>query len=260
MAQAQLLRALTARAVLPAAAVAAGALVGLATPLGAQGTDGIDLNRLRARAAARAGEAEVFTRTVARRGEALASEARATAAAARERLRRSAADQPIAASGLAQAFDFDAMVKAAGDAGQTDSAPRLIAFASLSMPTTALRQMIADVGRAGGAVVFRGFPGQSAKTFTTALAQVLPAGPVQPGLGIDPRLFRAFGIAEVPAYVVTSGPVDLCDVFDCRSDPPPHDIVRGNVTVGYALDLFAHGGGPGASAATAFARQLEQRR
>lgn len=260
MAQAQLLRALTARALLPAAAVAAGALVGLASPLGAQGSDGVDLARVRAREAAQAGDAEVFTRTVARRGAALASEARATAEAARARMRRLAADRPIAASELAQGFDFDAMVKAAGDAGQADSAPRLIAFASLSMPATALRQMIADVGRAGGAVVFRGFPGQSARTFTAALAPVLPAGRVSPGLGIDPRLFRAFGIAQVPAYVVTSGPVELCDGFTCRSDPPPHDIVRGNVTLGYALDLFAHGGGPGAAAASAFARQLDQRR
>lgn len=260
MAQAQLLRAVIARALLPAAAIAAGALMGLATPLGAQGPNGIDLPALRARAAAQAREAETFARAVARRGEALRDEARTTAEVARAAARRAASEKTMDASASVQGFDFDAMVRAAGSAGDVDSAPRLIAFASLSMPAAALKQMIADVGQAGGSVVFRGFPGQSVRTFTAALAKVLPEGPVQPGLGIDPRLFRAFGVDAVPVYVVTNGPVELCDGFGCRSTPPPHDIIRGNVTLGYALDRFAHGGGAGTDAAASFERRLERSR
>lgn len=234
--------------------------MGLATPLGAQGTDGIDLPALRARTAAQTREAETFARAVARKGEALRDEARTTTETARAAARRAASEKTVPASTLVQGFDFDAMVRAAGSAGEVDSAPRLIAFASLSMPATALKQMIADVGLAGGSVVFRGFPGQSVKTFTAALAKVLPEGPIQPGLGIDPRLFRAFGIEAVPAYVVTNGPVELCDGFDCRSTPPPHDIIRGNLTLRYALDRFANGGGAGADAAASFARRLERSR
>ena len=258
MAQAQLLRAVSARAAFLAAAAATGGLIALATPLLAQATEGIDVARLRARASAEAGEAETFARAVARRGKAVAREAQETAASARRSARR-AASAPLA-SGETAGFDFDAMVSAAATAPDPENAPRLIGFASLSMPADALRRMIADIGRAGGAVVFRGFPGGSARTFTAALAKVLPEGRVQPGVGIDPRLFRAFGIDTVPAYVVTAGPVDLCDGFACRSTPPPFDIVRGNVTLGYALELFARGGGPGAGAAVAFGRRLEQSR
>ena len=137
-------------------------------------------------------------------------------------------------------------------------APRFIAFASLSMPPAALRAMADDVARAGGVVVLRGLPGGSAKTLTAALAKVAGDGGKLDAVGIDPRLFRAFGIEAVPTYVVTSSDFDLCDGFDCRTQVPPHDRMSGNVSVSYALETFAQGGGPGALLASQHLARLQR--
>ena len=77
-------------------------------------------------------------------------------------------------------------------------------------------------------------------------------------VGIDPRLFRAFGVEAVPTYVVSSSDFDLCDGFDCRTQVPPHDRMSGNVSVSYALETFAQGGGPGALLASQHLSRLQR--
>ena len=75
-------------------------------------------------------------------------------------------------------------------------------------------------------------------------------------VGIDPRLFRAFAVDAVPAYVVTATDFDLCDGFDCRTALPPHDRIDGNVTLAHALDTFASGSGPAARVAAIYRARL----
>ena len=101
-------------------------------------------------------------------------------------------------------------------------------------------------------------PGNSAKALMAALAKVAKPGEQLDGVGIDPRLFRAFGIESVPTYVVTSSDFDLCDGFDCRTQVPPHDRMSGNVSAAYALETFARGGGPGALLAAQHLARLER--
>src|SRR3546814_4220328 len=78
-------------------------------------------------------------------------------------------------TGPAGPIDFDEIVQgAATNAGaRGGEAPQLIAFASLSMPPKALRQLIQDTARAGGVVVFRGFPNNSLKAFSQALGKIV---------------------------------------------------------------------------------------
>lgn len=229
-----------------------GLVLGIAGGGNAQTVDGLDLAKVRERAKLSPEDAEAFTGIIARRGEALRSEAMRSAAEAHANEERYAADvRPTGRPG--DTFDFDAMVAASGKQMiSSDDAPRLVVFASLSMPEASLSRMITDVSRAGGVVVFRGFPGNSAKNFTGALARLLPEGAKGAAIGIDPRLFRAFEVTAVPTYVVTSTDFDLCDGFDCRTAVPPHDRMTGNVTAGYALDTFARGGGPGAAVAATY--------
>jgi conjugal transfer pilus assembly protein TrbC len=118
--------------------------------------------------------------------------------------------------------------------------------------------MIDDVGRAGGVVVLRGLPQNSAKALTAALANVARPGEQLTGVGIDPRLFRAFGVETVPTYVVTGSDFDLCDGFDCVTAVPPHDRMTGNVSAAYALETFARGDGPGALIAAQHLARLER--
>ena len=245
---------LVAIAALASAAAFAGAAAQTADP-------GLDLEAIRARAAEQAGEADALAASARARAEQLAREASASAADAQAHGRRFASEAPKSARpDPAQAFDFDRMV---ADSGRMASegmgeAPRFVAFASLSMPPAALRTMIDDVTRAGGVVVFRGLPQNSARVLTAALSKIARPGEQLDGVGIDPRLFRAFGIQAVPTYVVTSSDFDLCDGFDCVSAVPPHDRMSGNVSAAHALETFARGGGPGALLAAQHLARLER--
>ena len=89
-----------------------------------------------------------------------------------------------------------------------------------------------------------------------ALARALPDGGARSAVGVDPRLFRAFDVEAVPTFVVTATDFDLCDGFDCRTAVPPHDRMSGNVTLEFALDRFATGGGPAARVAAAYRARL----
>ena len=218
----------------------------------------IDLASIRARAANQSQEAEALAATARTRAKAVTADASQSAEAGRANGRRFAvsAPRPILVDAT---FDFDKMVADTGEMAKDDlgEAPRFIAFASLSMPRQALRQMMDDVTRAGGVVVFRGLTHGSAKVMTDALAKVLKPGERMDGVGIDPRLFRAFNVTEVPAYVVTASDFDLCSGFDCTSEVPPYDRMNGNVTAEYALQTFASGGGPGARIAAQHLARLQ---
>ncbi|WP_303541545.1 type-F conjugative transfer system pilin assembly protein TrbC [Sphingomonas natans] len=149
--------------------------------------------------------------------------------------------------------DNDAVARASKEAQ-----PRFIAFASLSMPPASLRQLMREVGGSGGIVVFRGFPQNSSKAFLAGLGKAIDKGQRLSGVGIDPRLFRAFAIEAVPTYVVVSTDFRPCDGFTCQTVVPPHDRMAGNVTPSYALRTFAQGGGPGAAIAKIYLASLEK--
>lgn len=219
---------------------------------------GIDLASIRQRAADQSSEAEALAASARERAKQVTSDANESADAGKANGRRYAGAPPRPAPGDAT-FDFDRMVADAGDMAKDGlgEAPRFIAFASLSMPAQALRQMMDDVTRAGGVVVFRGLTQGSAKVMTEALGKVLKPGERMDGVGIDPRLFRAFAVSEVPAYVVTASDFDLCSGFDCTSAVPPYDRMNGNVTAEYALRTFADGGGPGARIAAQHLARLQ---
>lgn len=222
----------------------------------------LDLEAIRARAAMQAGEADALAASARARAEKLTDEAKASTASAEAHGKRFVDEAAKAKrpTGSDSTFDFDKMLADAGTMASEGmgQAPRFIAFASTSMPPAALRAMIDDVARAGGVVVLRGLPQNSAKALTAALSKVAKPGEQLDGVGIDPRLFRAFGIEAVPAYVVTSSDFDLCDGFDCVGPLPPHDRMIGNVTTQYALETFAHGGGPGARLAAQHLARLER--
>jgi conjugal transfer pilus assembly protein TrbC len=66
-------------------------------------------------------------------------------------------------------------------------------------------------------------------------------------------------VTAVPAYVVTSTDIDICDGFSCTTALPPHDRMAGNVTAAYALASFRAGGGPGSAAARVYLERLNRR-
>jgi conjugal transfer pilus assembly protein TrbC len=224
----------------------------------AQTVDGLDLEAIKRRSAAMQGDADLFAEHVRNRGDAFREEAVAIQAKSSTNLTALAkADLPVNGDG---AFDFDEIIKGASQnvAGTKGDAPQFIAFASLSMPPAALRQLIADTAKAGGVVVFRGFPNNSMKAFSAMLGKVVTDKDQLSNVGIDPRLFRAFNVEAVPTYVAVSTDFDLCSGLNCTTLVPTHDKITGNVSVRYVLDTFVAAHGPGAGVASVALRNLSK--
>jgi len=224
----------------------------------AQTVDGLDLEAIKRRSAAMQCDADLFAEHVRTRGDAFREEAVAIQAKSSTNLTALAkADLPVNGDG---AFDFDEIIKGASQnvAGTNGDAPQFIAFASLSMPPAALRQLIADTAKAGGVVVFRGFPNNSMKAFSAMLGKVVTDKDQLSNVGIDPRLFRAFNVEAVPTYVAVSTDFDLCSGLNCTTSVPTHDKITGNVSVRYVLDTFVAAHGPGAGVASVALRNLSK--
>ncbi len=220
----------------------------------AQTVDGLDLQAVQKKADATAADAQAFVDEIKRRSGGLAADARTTVASGEANHQRYAEAQGKAAG----ASELDRMMADVTGKAQGGDAPQFIVFASLSMPPESLKPLIRDVSKAGGAIVFQGFPGNSMKAFQQGITKVVDQGQPTRSVGIDPRLFRAFNVTNVPAFVVVTSDFDLCDGFNCKTVPPPHDRLSGNVTVRYALETFATGGGPGARVAATALKQLDR--
>lgn len=238
------------RRILPAA-MALGATATIGTVLAQSVTDDLDLKAIEARATR---EAAALAGIAAQAGPTPNADAKAAVDAARASLAAPRAGSP-SAQGNADAIDLDGMIADAGKmmAPPAPAGPRFLAFASLSMPVDALRQLVGDVSRAGGTVVFRGFVPAGAGAFMKGLREAVPEGtPVR--ITIDPRLFKAFDIAAVPTYVALPPGFAPGSV---EAPPPAFDRLSGNVTTRFALETMADGHGPGATAARAALQTLE---
>ena len=212
----------------------------------AQTVEGLDLDAVRARAARADADARALSDEVERRGDAFREDALTIHVIALEKVK--SLDPKALPKGPAGVVDFDEMIGAASENLKENrgTAPQFMVFVSLSMPETALKEIITETSAAGGVVVFRGFPGNSAKQFVQRLSKLVASDTQFASIGIDPRLFRAFAVTAVPTYVVSSSDFSPCDGLACVSTPPPHDRMVGNVTVSYALQTFADDNGPGA--------------
>lgn len=210
----------------------------------AQSVDGIDVDRIMGTASSVNPDAEALAREVAQRAEALRAEAEAAVRGGQDNMQRNASGLGGPSSGP---VDFDELLSTSV-ANQSDrgGAPFLIVFASLSMPEDSLKRLIRDTSRAGGMVVFNGFPGNSMKAFQQGILKVVENNTDYGSIGIDPRLFRAFKVTAVPTVVVVTSDFDPCDGFDCTTQTPPFDRMSGNVPLEYVLETFAAGHGPGA--------------
>ena len=245
------------RSILLSSALVALVAGGIVVASSAQVVEGVDAGAIRARAKTQSKDLDAFTREIAKRGEALRDDAvttKAGAAANRARI------GSVKTGGAKGPFDFDEMIAQAdaAAAGGKRQQPRFIAFASLSMAPASLKTLMRDVTKAGGVVVFRGFKNNSVKEFMAGIGQAVDKGQKLDGVGIDPRLFRAFNVTAVPTYAVVSSDFEPCDGFHCTTDLPPHDQLTGNVTTEYALQTFASGRGPGAASARVYLQQLRR--
>jgi conjugal transfer pilus assembly protein TrbC len=224
----------------------------------AQTVDGLDIQAVLKLGVEQTADAQALANEVAKRGEMMRKEAQATVLGGQSNLENAAELMQGQSGG---AINFDEIVKTATfGSADLQEAPQLVVFASLSMPEQSLKALIRDTAAAGGTVVFRGFPGNSMKAFQQGIMKVVDNKDDYGNIGIDPRLFRAFDIKSVPAIVVVTSSFDLCDGFNCTTEVPPFDVMTGNVTLGFALETFAQGNGPGAAIAGQALSSLKAKR
>ena len=132
----------------------------------------------------------------------------------------------------------------AGGMTARNGAAEILIFTSLSVPAASWRQWAHDAARTGVPLVLRGVGAGGLRQTARAIRARL--GGHEPGIAIDPRLFRLFGIERVPAVVVVPGGVPACESRGCSRDPaPPHDLVAGNIGLLAALEAVAAEGETG---------------
>ena len=122
------------------------------------------------------------------------------------------------------------------------------------MPAASWRQWAREAASTGAPLVLRGVGEGGLPETAKRIGDRLDGH--EPGIAIDPRLFRLFGIERAPAVVVVPGGVPPCESRGCSGDPaPPHDLVTGNIGLAAALEAVAGEG----EVARAVARRHLQR-
>ncbi len=137
----------------------------------------------------------------------------------------------------------------AGTLGSKGSATaEVLLFTSLAVPAASWQAAARDAARIGAPLVLRGVAGGSLAATARRIRTRL--GDAKVGVALDPRLFRLFGIARVPAIVVVPGGVQPCRSRGCADDmPPPFDRVTGNLSLVAALEAVAAEGDEGRAVA-----------
>ena len=171
-----------------------------------------------------------------------------------ERSGRSATESAAAESVAAAPLPAERHAAAFADARPHTA--EIVLFTSLSVPEASWRQMARDAARIGAPLVLRGVGPDGFRATVKAIGTRLGGHDV--GVAIDPRLFRLFRIARVPAVAVVPGGVAPCRSRGCSDDaPPPFDLVTGNIGLAAALEAVAAEGGPGRAAARRVLAALE---
>ena len=120
--------------------------------------------------------------------------------------------------------------------------PEVIVFMSLSAPAASWRRWSREAARIGAPLVLRGFGPDGLQATVKRIGPYLDR---EGAAAIDPRLFRLFGVAVIPAVVVAPGGVPPCESRGCAGDPAPlHDRIAGNIGLEAALEAIAAEGGP----------------
>ncbi len=113
---------------------------------------------------------------------------------------------------------------------------------SLSMPKASLRQLAREAEKAQAVLVIRGLLDGSFTKTQAALKGVFVEGEPA-GLIIDPRVFQQYHVERVPSFISATDEVQPCDEgIECNRPDVPFDVVRGNVSLGQALQLLADKG------------------
>lgn len=151
-----------------------------------------------------------------------------------------------AAAQAAEGVDVAQLVRKyrASLATKSATSPAMVILVSFAMPDSSLIRLARDAGRAGVPLVLRGLVDNSITATAPKIHASDPKG--QADWQVDPRPFRALEIQGVPVFAVRT--------------KQGWEVVRGDVSLSYALRELAQRKGPAAATAQRLAQRLQQRR
>lgn len=109
--------------------------------------------------------------------------------------------------------------------------PKLVVFASLSMPEASLKKLSAQVRQAGGVMMFRGLK-YGMKRWKESMEALKPVAEAGAEVQIHPEMFKRYNIQAVPTVVVTATAKAGCQDDACAAQSA---AVSGDVSLDYAL-------------------------
>ena len=116
--------------------------------------------------------------------------------------------------------------------------PRLQIFVSSSMPISLLKSYAKEAAKYNGVLVFRGLPDGSFHKLSRLVTDISGGSAEGIAMQIDDEAFKAFNIKIVPTIVLSKE----ASIFSEQVKGGAFDKVGGNVTIRYALELFAKEG------------------
>ena len=130
---------------------------------------------------------------------------------------------------------FDEVIKTTRIKPNNTEDPKLLVFASFSMPEPRLKSLVKDVSRVGGVVLLRGLlMDEKGDPSFKLTADKLKSLQLKKGEGIQiaPNLFEQYAILRIPAFLVFGGGACL----KCSNErPKAHETVYGDVSLRYAI-------------------------
>lgn len=116
--------------------------------------------------------------------------------------------------------------------------PRLQIFVSHSMPISLLKSYAKEATKYNGVLVFRGLPAGSFHRLAKLVSDISGDNAEGIAMQIDDESFKAFAVKSVPTIVLSK----QASIFSEQVKGGSFDKIVGNVTIKYALELFAKEG------------------
>jgi len=116
--------------------------------------------------------------------------------------------------------------------------PRLQIFVSHSMPISLLKSYAKEATKYNGVLVFRGLPEGSFHRLAKLVSDISGDNAEGIAMQIDDEAFKAFDIKSVPTIVLSKP----ASIFSEQLKGGAFDKIGGNVTIKYALEVFAKEG------------------
>ena len=116
--------------------------------------------------------------------------------------------------------------------------PSLQIFVSHSMPISLLKSYAKEATKYNGVLVFRGLPAGSFHKLSNLVSDISGDNAEGIAMQIDDEAFKAFNIKIVPTIVLSRS----ASIFSEQVKGGAFDKIGGNVTIKYALEVFAKKG------------------